>query len=162
MMNKVFIDTGGWLAFMNKKDRYNQLAEEYFIKLRKENIPLITSNYVISETLTWLNYNNYHDIAVKAMKLWKEAEIVNHLSIYWVDKNITEEAWLIFEKFSDHKLSFTDCTSFAICRKTKIKKVFSFDTHFNVLGFLLSPHQVHEAKAKYEVLLPDLADSEYN
>jgi predicted nucleic acid-binding protein len=56
MMNKVFIDTGGWLAFMNKKDRYNKLAEEYFIKLRKENIPLITSNYIISETLTWLNY----------------------------------------------------------------------------------------------------------
>ena len=154
MLNKVFVDTGGWLACMNNKDEHYESAKKYFIKLKKDSVPLITSNYVISETLTWLNYNNYHDTAIKAMNLWKEAEQMNMLSIHWVDRNIAEDAWEIFLNFSDQKLSFTDCTSFAICRKIKIKKVFGFDKHFNVLGFLLSPYQVHENNVEYDILQP--------
>ncbi len=154
MTDKVFVDTGGWLAFMIKKDRHHKPAREYFIKLRKNNVPLITSNYVISETLTWLNYNNYHDIASEVMHLWQEAEQTNLLSVDWVDRNIAAEAWEIFQSFSDHRLSFTDCTSFAICRKSNIKKVFGFDRHFNVLGFLLSPYQVHENGVEYDILGP--------
>lgn len=154
MKNKVFVDTGGWLACMNKKDEHHSAAKEYFMKLKKDGIPLNTSNYVMSETLTWLNYNNFHNTAVKVMNLWKEAEQMNMLSIQWVDRNIVEEAWEIFKNFSDHKLSFTDCTSFSICRKDNIKKVFGFDKHFNVLGFLLSPYQVHENNTEYDVLQP--------
>ena len=158
MINTVFVDTGGWLACMNKKDEHHRSAKEYFIELKKENVPLITSNYVICETLTWLNYNNCHDIAVKAMNLWKEAEQLKLLSIYWVDKNITDEPLEIFQEFFDQKLSFTDCASFAICRKAKIKKVFGFDKHFNALGFLLSPYQVHEYRVEYDILQPGKVD----
>ena len=154
MMNKVFVDTGGWLACMIKKDKHHKSAKEYFIELQKDNVPLITSNYVISETLTWLNYNDYHNTADEAMNLWKGAEQLNLLLIYWVDKSITEEAWDVFQRFSDQKLSFTDCTSFAICRKTKINKVFGFDKHFNLLGFLLSPYQVHENSSEYDIPQP--------
>jgi len=155
MMNKVFVDTGGWLACMNKKDEHHIEAKEYFIQLKKDNVPLFTSDYVISETLTWLNYNNYHDIAIKTMSLWKEAEQLDLLSVYWVDRNISEEASEIFRRFFNQKLSFTDCTSFAICKKLNIKKIFGFDKHFNILGFLLSPYQVHENKAEYDILQPD-------
>lgn len=154
MTNKVFVDTGGWLGCINKKDDHHHYSIEYFMKLKKNNVPMVTSNYIMSETLTWLNYNQQHDTAVKVMNIWKEAEHLNDLSVYWVDKAIVEDAWNIFQKFSDQRLSFTDCTSFTICRKLEIDKVFSFDNHFNTLGFLLSPYQVQEKGATYDVLRP--------
>lgn len=40
-----------------------------------------------------------HNTAVEAMNLWKEAEQLNLLLIYWVDKSITEEAWDVFQRF---------------------------------------------------------------
>ncbi|MTI59391.1 MAG: PIN domain-containing protein [Firmicutes bacterium] len=155
MLNdKIFIDTGAWIACMNKSDIHHQSSVSYMMELRKKQIPLITSNYVIDETLTWFSYHNLHDIAVKVMGLWQEAEKNNSLKIYWVDKAISKEAWEIFYKFSEHRLSFTDCTSFAICKEIKVQKIFGFDSHFNMLGFLLSPCQIQENQAKYDVLKP--------
>ncbi|MEJ6952370.1 type II toxin-antitoxin system VapC family toxin [Natronospora cellulosivora (SeqCode)] len=124
----------------------------YIQEIRKKQILLYTSNYVIDETLTWLAYNGLHEKAIKVMELWKEAEKNQSLKTIWVDKDITDEAWLIFSKFADHKLSFTDCTSFAICKELGINKVFGFDDHFNILGFLLSPYQIHESKVSYDVI----------
>ncbi len=152
--DKVFVDTGGWIACLSKNDQHHSRAVTYMTELRKKQIPLATSNYVIDETLTWLSYNNLHEKAVKIMDLWNEAEKNGTLKVYWVDRNIFKEAWEIFSRFSEHKLSFTDCTSFAICKKADIQKVFSFDRHFNILGFLLSPYQIHENGAEYQILQP--------
>lgn len=154
MKNKIFIDTGGWLACMNKKDKNHKEALEYLTMIRKNNNQMVISNYIMSETLTWLNYNNYHSIALDMMRLWKEAERNNTLKIHWVDKSISDDAWEIFTQFNDQRLSFTDCTSFVICRRNKIKKVFGFDSDFNALGFLLSPYQIHEKNGCYDILRP--------
>ena len=151
---KVFVDTGGWIACLSRGDKNHDSAVSYLMELRKRQIPLFTSNYIIDETLTWFSYNNLHEKAVKVMDLWKEAEKNHSLKVYWVEKDLTEEAWEIFYKFSEHKLSFTDCTSFAICKKNKIETVFSFDKHFNILGFLLSPYQIHEKRMEYSILKP--------
>ena len=154
MRNKVFVDSGGWIACVDDKDKHYNSAISYFHELRNKSIPLYTSNYVINETITWVKYNLGHNKAIHAMKLWKKAEKSNLLKIYWIDKNIADDAWEIFKKYEDHKLSFADCTSFAICRKQHIEKVFGFDSDFNTLGFLLSPYQVHEERIEYNVLQP--------
>lgn len=156
MLNKVFVDSGGWIACIDDKDKHYKYAISYFHELRDKNIPLFTSNYVMSETITWVKYNLGHDKAIKAMQLWEKAEKNNLLTVYWVDKNVVNDAWQIFKKYKDHQLSFADCTSFAICRKHQIGKVFGFDSDFNTLGFLLSPYQVHEKRAQYNVLQPEI------
>lgn len=56
-----------------------------------------------------------------------------------VGKEIFELSWEIFETYEDKKLSFTDCTSFAIMKKRDIEKVFSFDKDFENMGFSLLP-----------------------
>ncbi len=45
----------------------------------------------------------------------------------------------LFEKYSDHRLSFTDCISFVLMQTKKIKRVFTFDHHFQFLGFQIFP-----------------------
>jgi len=47
------------------------------------------------------------------------------------------EAIDLFEKFSDQRVSFTDCISFVLMRKKKINNVFSFDRDFERAGFWL-------------------------
>lgn len=45
----------------------------------------------------------------------------------------------MWEKYADQDLSFTDCISFSLMRSNKIKRVFSFDRHFEFAGFKLLP-----------------------
>ena len=152
-MNKVFVDSGAWISCINKGDKHHKKALSYLKELRNNNIPLFTSNYVKAETLTWLKYNTYHQKAIKAIELWEKAERKKQLKTYWVTEEISKEAEKIFKKYDDHTLSLTDCTSFAICRKHEIKKVFSFDEDFNILGYLLAPYQIkEESKISYNVL----------
>jgi hypothetical protein len=44
-----------------------------------------------------------------------------------------------FEKYSDQHLSFTDCVSFVLMKIKKIKRVFTFDHHFQLAGFQIYP-----------------------
>ncbi len=59
--------------------------------------------------------------------------------IEWVEKGMAAEAWAIFEKFEDQTLSFTDCTSAALCRRLKIPRVLTLDGDFRILGFEVLP-----------------------
>lgn len=154
-MNKVFVDSGGWIACIDKNDKHHKEAVEYFKNLREKGNTLITSNYIKSETLTWLKYNVNHEIALKVMDLWRQAEKINSLETYWISQELAEEADEIFKKYGDQSLSYIDCTSFAICRKLNIQKVFGFDSDFNTLGYLLAPHQVKEKGYSYNILIPE-------
>ena len=40
---------------------------------------------------------------------------------------------------ADQEVSFTDCVSFALMREAGIRRAFSFDRHFDLLGFQRSP-----------------------
>ncbi len=43
----------------------------------------------------------------------------------------------LFEKYADQRVSFTDCISFVLMRRHKIRQVFSFDRHFELAGFVV-------------------------
>jgi predicted nucleic acid-binding protein len=46
------------------------------------------------------------------------------------------EAQTVFRRYNrDKTWSFTDCTSFAVMKELKIKTVFTFDDHFEQMGF---------------------------
>jgi predicted nucleic acid-binding protein len=44
-------------------------------------------------------------------------------------------AFELFKKYFDKNLSFTDCTSFSLMRRLKLKVAFTFDCHFQQVGF---------------------------
>jgi uncharacterized protein len=50
-----------------------------------------------------------------------------------------KEAEETLRKFADQDFSYTDAVSFAIMKEQSIKKAFSFDKHFQTMGFSRVP-----------------------
>jgi len=44
-----------------------------------------------------------------------------------------------FVKYADQEVSFTDCVSFVLMRKNKLRRAFAFDDHFERAGFVRLP-----------------------
>ncbi len=62
------------------------------------------------------------------------------LEIIHITEQLEEEAWMIFERFNRDKMwSFTDCTSKAVMDLSQIDEVFTFDDHFEQMGFRRRP-----------------------
>ncbi len=45
--------------------------------------------------------------------------------------------YILFKKYDDKDLSFTDCTSFALMKRLKVQTAFTFDGHFQQVGFMI-------------------------
>jgi predicted nucleic acid-binding protein len=128
---RVFIDTGAFCALAIPKDKHNQAAKSIYSKIQKDKAIICTSDYIMDETYTLLKMRGSHFTAVKFMGQIEKSNIV----LYPVTENIQTAAKTIFKKFDDQKLSFTDCTSFALINHFSIEAVFAFDDHFKYHPF---------------------------
>lgn len=54
----------------------------------------------------------------------------SRIRIFHVTNDIEDAAKVIFKRVEEKKLSFTDCTSFAMINHFDIDSVFAFDNHF--------------------------------
>lgn len=63
----------------------------------------------------------------------------SHLEILRPTQEVELEALDLFGKYADQKMSFTDCTSFALMRANRLSQAFSFDRHFDLPGFIRFP-----------------------
>ena len=132
----IFIDTGAFLARHLSKDQYHTRAAEFWDVIRRRNETCATSNFVLDETLTLLGRRAGYSFAAKRARNIYTSQ---SLMILRPDNKDELKAIDFFEKYSDHRLSFTDCVSIVLMQKSNIKRVFSFDHHFQVLGFQLFP-----------------------
>lgn len=131
---KLFVDTSAWLALNDRSDQYHSEAVSRLNTVAKQKIELITSEYVVDESITIIRYRVSHKAAVVFGDALMSSTIVTLA-------DITDEerfrAWMLFKKYDDKELSFTDCTSFALMNKLKLRKAFAFDDHFKQIGFEL-------------------------
>ena len=131
---RLFVDTSAWLALNNKNDQHHDEAVSKITKVRQQKIQLVTSEYVFNESVTIIRYRISHRAAVA----FGDALISSNVaSIEDIADEERLKAWVLFKKYRDKDLSFTDCTSFALMVKLKLQKAFSFDDHFKQVGFEL-------------------------
>lgn len=132
----IYIDTGAFLARYIHRDQYHQQATKFWHHLGDAKESCFTSNFVLDEIFTLLARRaGYSFAAQKALTIYS-SEV---LTILRPDEKDEKEAIELFEKFADQNVSFTDCISFILMRKRKLKRAFSFDKHFELAGFKLYP-----------------------
>ncbi len=133
----IFVDTGAWIALSDRKDQKHGEAVTIFSRLKQQRERLLTTDYVIDETVTRLRYDLDHSIATKFLDLVEKAEDTRVLQLVKIDGRLFEEAKSLFRTYDSTVLSFTDCTSFAVCQALKITAAFAFDQHFAMMGIPL-------------------------
>jgi len=131
---KIFVDTSAWLALNDKNDQYHSEAVSRLNAVAKQKIELITSEYVADESITIIRYRVSHKAAVVFGDALMNSTIVTVADITDEERFL---AWMLFKKYDDKELSFTDCTSFALMNKMRLRKAFAFDDHFKQIGFEL-------------------------
>ena len=124
----IFVDTGAWFAAAVPSDPDHSAASRW---LADDTEPLLTTDYVIDETLTLLRARGERTRALLLGEGFFNARLAE---IYTLDETDIALAWEVFKRFDDKDWSFTDCASKAIIERLGIRQAFAFDQHFRQFG----------------------------
>jgi predicted nucleic acid-binding protein len=130
----IFVDSGAFLARYLSRDQYHERAIAAWRSLEQLRWRCCTSNFVLDETITLLGRWSSHEFASERARGLLTSRSLDILRPEVADEL---EALELFEKMADQAVSFTDCVSFALMRRRRIERAFSFDRHFALAGFTL-------------------------
>jgi len=134
----LFTDTSGWIALFNPRDKYHTSVRLGLGTLEGQDIEFVTTDYVLAETITHLMSRINHFTAAKFGNWVLDQPNVRVLH---VSDMLWDEAWALFQQYDDKEFSFTDCTSFVVMNQRTLRDAFTFDRHFEQMGFRLWPPQ---------------------
>jgi predicted nucleic acid-binding protein len=138
MTTLVFVDTSALVGKLLETDEHHVRAQAVLRGLLREGRDFLTTDYIFDEVVTRVRGRADHPSAVKAGESILSSEMIEMVE---VDASLRKESWRLFKKFRDQRLSFTDCTSFAVMRKFGIREVFTFDDDFAKVGFETLPRR---------------------
>jgi predicted nucleic acid-binding protein len=126
----ILVDTGAWFASVVPADRHH-LAVIAF--LQHNPLPLITTDYMIDETLTLLRARGE---AMKAIGLGRQLLDLQIANVVHITPEVFSKAWEIFRDQPSRGWSFTDCTSKVVMDERHIRKALFLDHHFSQFGMI--------------------------
>lgn len=135
MPTKVFIDTSGWAELFLATQSYHQQAKEWFAQTRKQQIEMVTSNYVVAELVALLN----SPLRVPRYQLFQYVYAVktaSYVNIIYIDAAIETAAWSLLKSRADKTWSLVDATSFIIMQQLGLQEALTTDHHFEQAGFI--------------------------
>lgn len=126
---KIFIDTSAFVALLVDKEKFHQQVAKKYQEYRQQKDILFTSHYVLDELFTRLLFYGHINIKKQIEKL-QESIAANELTVLQIDEALFEKALEIFLKFSEHKISFTDATTYVLYKDFKLDEIFTLDRDF--------------------------------
>lgn len=135
-MRGLFIDTAGWVACADGADPAHVRCCAARDAALETGQALITTDFVIDETLTLIRLRLSLDAAEA---WWQQVDRSPRLRWERIDSDRFEKARLLFFQYRDKDFSFTDCTSFVIMREIRLTHALTSDRHFRQMGFQMVP-----------------------
>jgi uncharacterized protein len=126
----IYVDTSAFYALMDRSDTHHQSAKSLWPTLLNDHICLQTSNYVISETLSLIQYR----LGFDAASLWYK-DVLAVLDICWVDPPTHRQAYELWMSLGRQKYSLVDCISYVIMHQSQIDTAFCFKPSYDEQGF---------------------------
>lgn len=124
----IFVDTSAWFAYAIPDDQNHDEALRW---VQHNRLPLITTDYIVDETLTLLRARAQDLRAVQLGELLFSGKLAQ---LRYLTEDDIQRAWHVFRQYTDKEWSFTDCTSRVVMEELGITHAFSFDQHFRQFG----------------------------
>lgn len=133
-MRRVFLDTGGIIAYQNERDIHHQTARRIYNELEElSTIELTTTDYVFAELGNAFAKIGYRSRALSFIDNFRVDPACNFVTI---DSPLFEEALALYRACDDKEWGLTDCASFVLMRRENIVEAFTTDNHFEQAGFV--------------------------
>ena len=129
-MSRVFVDTSAIYAAIIEGDSNHGSARAGLVSLRKEKALLVTSSFVVQESITLLQRRS----GMQSVRIFC-AKFMPSLEIVYVDQALLHQSVQALLAASRRRVSLTDWVSITLMRETGIQKALAFDKHFQEQGF---------------------------
>ena len=130
--DRLFVDTAGWMALADSRDHAHAGARQVRDTHLIDGGILITTDYVVDETLTLIRVR----LGLRAAaQWWTLVDASTRIQWEWIDPARAEKARAWFFGWADKAFSFTDCTSFVVMEELGLKQALTTDRHFRQAGF---------------------------
>jgi predicted nucleic acid-binding protein len=126
-MPTVLVDTAAWIALVNTRDELHNRAEQTMADLRRRNVALVTTEFVLLEVANALCTSAWRG---KGIRLIDGLRSLSTLRIIPVDATLLAEGWGLYRTRLDKEWSLTDCTSMVVMQRERIEQVFTFRSSF--------------------------------
>lgn len=129
MAGRLFVDTSAFIA-LEEEDDVNHARALGFreVILQGAYREVVSSSYVLDELMAW--FSRYPDQKIALGQRMRSGAV----RLEWVSKSIEAAAWNRLVAHRRHPFSLTDCTSFVLMDRLRIRDVFAFDEDFRRLG----------------------------
>ena len=133
-MKQIFADTFYWIALLNPKDDWHQVALNYACSCINDR--LITTDGIIDEVL---NYAASRGSLMRKKGLLMYRKMLQEPTIQVISytSELRHLGLQLYGQRSDKGYSLTDCISMTIMRQMGITEVLTHDKHFTQEGFTI-------------------------
>jgi predicted nucleic acid-binding protein len=128
----LFVDTAFVYALFNSRDQWHDGAVEWQLKIAAENLPLITTQFVLTEIGNGLSSLKFRRDAAAIIRAFENNPLVTVVS---ASSELFNQALNLYESRSDKDWGLTDCASFVVMRKRNLFAALTVDEHFRQAGF---------------------------
>lgn len=129
-MNGVFLDTVGLIAVWDASDQWHAAAEEAFGQLLRDNVPLLTTSYILLECGNAASRRPYRRRVTALRAQLRDSGLL----VDPTDEDL-EAAWLAYDRGEAGEAGIVDHVSFVVMRRLGLKRAFTNDGHFRAAGF---------------------------
>jgi hypothetical protein len=130
-MRALFVDTGAFLAKEIASDQYHLVSRQGWNEAELRGYRLVSSEHVFDESATLIARRTNYAFASE----WGRDTLDSGIEWLRAEEEDLRKALGFMRKYADQGVSFTDCLSAVLMKRTGLKRVFGFDRHFEAMGF---------------------------
>lgn len=125
-----FADTSALYAVLDADDEFHNRARNGWSSLLSEDVPVVTTNYVLVETFALVQAR----LGMEAVRGLSD-DLLPAVRTVWVTEEDHRGAVQALLAAGRRGLSLVDCASFLVMRRLGLRSAFTFDGDFEDQGF---------------------------
>ncbi len=130
--NVLLLDTQGWLALLNTRDRLHTFASAEWQRRMVDGYSVLLTDWIIAETGNGLARTTVREGFAESVK----AVLVDpRVRLVYVTPELLAHAVILYEQRSDKTWGLVDCVSFIVMQDAGVAEAFTNDEHFTQAGF---------------------------